>query len=144
MLTVLRVRLPPDPSAPRLARAALQGLPRMLHSRLEALRLMVTELVTNSITHVDLAPVDRIELVVRQADDHLRVEVKDPGAGYTEARAGWELTQDHGAGKNPSSSGYGLVVVTALADRSGVSTDHGTVVWFELDLDETEGDGTST
>jgi anti-sigma regulatory factor (Ser/Thr protein kinase) len=135
MRTAIDVRLPPDSSAPRLARAALQDLPPALHSFLDALGLMVSELVTNSLVHVDLSPQDRIELVVQQADHHLRVTVKDPGMEYPEALARWSLSRD-GAGRDkPSLGGYGLSIVAALADRSGVSRDEGTIVWFELDLD---------
>jgi anti-sigma regulatory factor (Ser/Thr protein kinase) len=132
---VLSLRLPPDSTAPGLARAALQQLRPAFHARLDALRLMVSELVTNCIVHVNLTPQDRIGLLVREVDGYLRVEVRDPGTAYEEALAGWSLVRevDHG---NTSTGGYGLSVVETIADRSGVSWDKGTVTWFEVDLDD--------
>jgi anti-sigma regulatory factor (Ser/Thr protein kinase) len=133
MRNVLSIRLPPDSGAPGMARAALQELPSSLHARLDEAQLLVSELVTNSLQHVHMASSDRIELVVLEAENYMRVEIKDPGDGYEEALTGWNRVRDRPDDK-PATSGYGLSVVATMADRSGVISDNGTVVWFELDL----------
>jgi anti-sigma regulatory factor (Ser/Thr protein kinase) len=133
MRTLLSVRLPPDPTAPSKARAALQGLPPTLHPLVDDLQLMVTELVSNSLRYVRFDPNDRIEMLVQEADGRIRVEVKDPGDGHEEALAGWASVRQVVARNDLATGGYGLLIVMKLAARSGVSWDGGTVFWFELE-----------
>jgi anti-sigma regulatory factor (Ser/Thr protein kinase) len=90
-------------------------------------RLLVSELVTNSLRHAELAPEDSITLRVAVDDAIVRVEVADPGRGFDlEGRA-----------EDPETvEGWGLYLVATLADRWGVdrsSTGTVNVVWFELD-----------
>lgn len=116
-----------------MARSALRDLPPWLHPGSATLQLLVSELVTNSVKHASLASSDRIELVVRDGGSHLRVEVRDPGRGYQDAVAGWSRISDRPRIDPRAEEGYGLLVVSSVADRSGISWDNGTVAWFELD-----------
>lgn len=89
---------------------------------LESVRLLVTELVTNSVRHAGAAAV---ELVVLVGADRVRVEVANPGVPFT------PLIREAG---RESESGWGLFLVDRLSDSWGVVDDHGYQrVWFELE-----------
>ena len=113
----------------RSARQAVDGLP--LHEHVEAafnVRLLVTELMTNSIRHAGLSSADTIVLEIQIRPDQIRAQVTDRGPGFT--RPVFD-TPPSGTG------GRGLYLVDALADRWGAepTPQHdGWVVWFELDL----------
>jgi serine/threonine-protein kinase RsbW len=115
----------PTIETPARARHELERwLPRSLaESARGALRLLVSELVTNSVRHVvgSTAPV---ELVVRIGGGAIRVEVRDGGAGFEPGRP-----EPRGA-----QGGFGLFLVERMASRWGVERREGTLVWFELDL----------
>ena len=90
------------------------------------LRLLVTELVGNSVRHAGLEAGDQITVDFDVDDGRVRVVVSDPRAGRQRAGAGAAAT-----------SGYGLFLVDALADRWGVETGPPqSSVWFEIDLPE--------
>ena len=89
---------------------------------LEDLRLLVTELVTNSVRYASGSSVD---LRVRITRRRVRVEVGDSGRGFAQ-RSPPEPTA-------ASASGRGLYFVERLADRWGVEQKRGTRVWFEID-----------
>lgn len=118
------IHLEATPAAVRLARQQIDRLAdRLSPEALEDARLMVSELVTNGLRHGALEPGQRIELSVALVAGLLRVEVCDPGHGFTpEAR-----TAD-----SPDGTGWGLFLVARLADRWGVSHDGVNRVWFEL------------
>jgi anti-sigma regulatory factor (Ser/Thr protein kinase) len=113
-------------SAPR-ARRALELLEsRMSLPAYAELRLLVSELVANSVEHSGAHPDDLIGLEVHVRDERIRVEVSDPGAGFDlpfkPQQQPWEAEY-----------GRGLLIVDALADDWGV--EHGgerSTVWFEL------------
>ena len=114
------VALKPEPAAVPASRRALvqQGLDDDLS---HTVCLLTSELVTNSVRHAKLAPLDRIVLAARLADDFVRVEIRDPGKGFDP-----DVRHDHG--------GYGLRMLDMLAARWGVDRgDHGCRVWFEVD-----------
>ena len=115
----------PALETPALARHQLEGwLPRSLgESVRSSLRLLVSELVTNSVRHVTGSR-DPVELAVRIGARAIRVEVRDGGAGFEPGRP-----EPRGA-----DGGFGLFLVERLASRWGVDTGDGTRVWFELDL----------
>ena len=123
MRSEVELRLPPEPIAPILARAAVtaigSGLPGSVVSDAE---LLTSEVVSNAVKHAVLDPSQEIVLrVVR--DEHVRVEVTDPAPPF-EA----DLRQ-------PSSgtSGWGLFLVEAIATSWGVEPEGaGKKVWFEL------------
>lgn len=119
------VRLPATARAPAEARRAVARLGHALDEReLQSLRLLVSELVTNSVRHGGLDPDDRIDLRVVVVPEAVRVSVTDPGGSF-EARP-----QRRPRSGQPS--GWGLFLVQRLADRWGVLTDGQTRVWFEL------------
>ncbi len=90
-------------------------------------RLLITELVANSVRHAGLAKTDRIGLDIDADDVLVRVEVRDGGAGFQ--------PPSRFDGPPEGTSGRGLYLVDALADRWGVERgDDDTVVWFEVDL----------
>ena len=120
------VELESSPEAAAAARTALDKLTgRVPAGRLRDLRLLVSELVTNAVRHAGLGRGDRIRLRVVVRERHVRVEVVDPGRGFT-------LRQPK---PDPArASGWGLYLVDELADRWGVDgAGAGTRVWFELD-----------
>jgi anti-sigma regulatory factor (Ser/Thr protein kinase) len=116
----------PALETPALARHELESwLPSSLpESERGALRLLVSELVTNSIRHVTGSE-QPVELAVRVGARTVRVEVRDGGAGFEPA----DNPEPRGA-----DGGFGLFLVERMASRWGVETDEGTRVWFELDL----------
>jgi len=90
---------------------------------LETSRLVVTELVTNSLRHASLTPDQRIELSVSLRRDCLRIEVTDDGPGFL------PRTPELGPEQR---SGWGLWLVDQLSDRWEVDRPHSTI-WCELD-----------
>ena len=122
------VDLPRELDSAATARRAVDDLNAELpRDQIGDVRLLVSELVTNSLRHAGLRPEDSITLSVAVADHHVRVEVRDPGNGF-------ELA---GSADDPDTvDGWGLYLVATLADRWGVErSDAATanVVWFELD-----------
>jgi anti-sigma regulatory factor (Ser/Thr protein kinase) len=121
----MTVRLASEPGAVSIARDAIHDLERELDPALfENLRLLVSELVTNSIRHARSPAQASVDLRVELLPDRVRVEVGDRGLGFDpQARS-----PDH---RGPS--GWGLYFVDRLADRWGVRRKGGTLVWFEID-----------
>jgi anti-sigma regulatory factor (Ser/Thr protein kinase) len=122
------VRLPRDLDSAAAARHAVDQLGgRLPEDQLGDVRLLVSELVTNSLRHAELGPDDSITLHVSVDDAAIRVEVADEGKGF----------EYDGSATDPSDvDGWGLYLVDTLSDRWGVDRDAGggpTRVWFELD-----------
>ena len=63
---------------------------------------------------------------VELPDDHIRVEVRDRGRGWTKRVRSREIDSDEPPG------GWGLMLVGELADRWGINSERGTCVWFEM------------
>ena len=84
-------------------------------------RLLVSELVTNSVRHAGLAADGVVHISADVTGGILRLEVDDAGtAGRVAARP-------------PSpEGGFGLHLVEALAHRWGVTREGCTRVWVEL------------
>jgi hypothetical protein len=124
----ISVELVPGPGCPAHGRAALSPLVGALAVQdYSDLRLLVSELVTNSVRHARLGPDDRIRLQVEISDRVLRVEVSDPGEGFV------ANIREPGA-RGPG--GWGLFLTEQLADRWGVGRDgEWTTVWLERDID---------
>jgi anti-sigma regulatory factor (Ser/Thr protein kinase) len=120
------LELEPAPDSVGKAREGLEGLRGTVPDRLlEDLRLLVSEIVTNSVRHAGLSPGDIVEVRVVADRRRVRVEVLDPGAGFVPP------AEEPEAG---SGSGWGLLLVARLADRWGVEHRDGhTRVWFQLD-----------
>ena len=116
------LRLNGGPEAPSKARRALGRLRGDLDPPLmETMRLLVTELVSNSVKHAKAEAVSLRVLVGRQA---VLVEVTDHGPGFQHRPRRRNDARD---------SGWGLFLVERLAHRWGVGNDGpATRVWFEL------------
>jgi anti-sigma regulatory factor (Ser/Thr protein kinase) len=118
----LDLRFDAGPAAAPGARGALSALEGKLDPHvLEDLRLLVTELVTNSIRHAETAAI-RLRVAIAQGVVH--VEVTDTGRGFVPAPQ---------APIEDRTGGWGLYLVDRLADRWGVARDGLTRVWFEID-----------
>jgi len=91
--------------------------------RLDDMRLMTSELVSNSVRHGRSLAEHPIRVRVSVMDTHVRVTVVDAGPGF-------ERPEDPGPGVD---GGWGLFLVDRLADRWGTDGDGSTSVWFELD-----------
>jgi len=121
-----RLDLPliPSTKAPRRARHAISelldrsGRPDLCPDT----ALLVTELVTNAVTHAG----GPIGVSAGWVDDALRVEVHDFEPSTPVLRHPSILEE----------SGRGLCLVADLADRWGVRPEsHGKTIWFELNAD---------
>jgi serine/threonine-protein kinase RsbW len=64
-------------------------------------------------------------MAVRATTGRVRVEVTDPGSGFSKPRVGPPAPDALG--------GRGLLIVDRLATRWGVSSGSPTRVWFELE-----------
>jgi anti-sigma regulatory factor (Ser/Thr protein kinase) len=127
----LTLQLMSGPGAVPAARRAIAGLAGHVGiGTLGDLRLLVSELVTNSVRHAGLGDGDAIGLQISVSPRRVRVEVTDVGPGF-ERRAP-EPREDR-------AGGYGLFLVDRLADRWGVLSDEVTRVWFEIDQDAASG-----
>jgi signal transduction histidine kinase len=112
-------------SAPR-ARRALEGLqPLMSWGTFADLKLLVSELIANSVEHSGATRDELIGLEVSAVDQTLRVEVSDPGPGFnlprTPTKQPWEAEY-----------GRGLLIVDSLAQSWGATHGERSTVWFEL------------
>jgi anti-sigma regulatory factor (Ser/Thr protein kinase) len=120
----LDLRLPRTVQAPAMARQALRGVsPRFDRDSFEDLRLLVSELVSNSVVHGDAGASSWVRLHVDLHDQTAEVEVSNPGRGFTPGPGRPGPDQE---------SGRGLDMLRALADRWGVSSNNVTRVWFQL------------
>jgi len=87
---------------------------------METLRLLVTELVTNSVRHTDC---DSLTLTIAIGRSGVLTEVVDTGS---------EFDPEEAASDDPD-SGWGLFLVQRLSQNWGVTTIDGSKrVWFEL------------
>ena len=122
--TSLARRFSCHPSSIGAARRAVDELGDCLQPTLLAdLRLLVSEVVSNSVEHSP-RPDGAIGLAVSISGERVRAEVEDGGRGFT------------AVGSRPAvdaPSGRGLFLVDQLAASWGVSGTDGTRVWFELD-----------
>jgi PAS domain S-box-containing protein len=119
----LRLSIPSSSQAPGRARRAVERLSGELDPNvLEQLKLLATELVTNSCRHA-AAKGDPIAVVLALDDGVVRLSVTDTGPGFT---------APEGEPDPDGESGRGLFIVDALADRWGVDSTDGTRVWLEL------------
>ena len=121
------------PYAVTAARLALSDIDEVLDESLAFdVRLLVSELVTNSVRHAQTGPEESIHLRVLLDDGHVRVEVSDSGPGF-------DPPEHDPTAEDARDSGWGLFFVTQLADRWGVESGSGHV-WFEIERGGEEQD----
>jgi anti-sigma regulatory factor (Ser/Thr protein kinase) len=104
--------------------AALEG--SIAPGRLTDVLLATSELVSNAVRHSGAEDHDSLLLRVDLDQRCVRVEVEDPGPGFDPG----EVADRSRA----AASGFGLRLVSALADRWGVDSRRPTRVWFAMDL----------
>jgi anti-sigma regulatory factor (Ser/Thr protein kinase) len=121
----LHMRIRAGPEAAGEGRHALDRLESAIDTpELSELRLLVTELVTNSVRH-GARDDEWITLDVDIYANAVRVVVTDRGPGFEPDPE----PQPH----LDRPGGWGLCLVDRLADRWGVERTGDTAVWFELD-----------
>jgi anti-sigma regulatory factor (Ser/Thr protein kinase) len=117
------MRLKPGAEAAGEGRHALDPLDGAVdHSELDVLRLLVTELVTNSVRHAGSTAF--IALDVEIYPNSVCVAVSDRGPGFQPQKSPRPHSDRPG--------GWGLCLVDRLADRWGVVRGERTSVWFQL------------
>jgi anti-sigma regulatory factor (Ser/Thr protein kinase) len=129
---LLSMSLKADRGAPRVARRALDELNGHIDPQLkDDIRLLVSEVVTNSVIHAQPETPGEVVLDVYASEEVVRVAVTDRGPGFVARHR-----PQGGEG-----SGWGLMMVDQLADRWGVELDAGTEVWFEFERPGSEAGG---
>jgi anti-sigma regulatory factor (Ser/Thr protein kinase) len=124
----LTVDIPRSRAAPAVARRAVDRLEgRLADDLLPDIKLLVCELVTNSVKYASEGPV-RLRIHSR-GPRHVCVGVVDQGDGFAPAQRDRPVSEP---------GGFGLQLVQKLSDRWGVR-DGASHVWFEIDRDHAEG-----
>lgn len=125
MTDELNFELAGGPYAVTAARLALAELDdRLDESQAFDVRLLVSELVTNSVQHAQVGPEDSIQMKISMGGERVRVEITDHGPGF-------DPPTD--AGGSERDRGWGLFFVAQLASRWGVEAGDPGCVWFEID-----------
>ena len=118
------ISLPANASSATTARTEVTRrlAERITSGALDDVRLLLTELITNSLRHGGVTADDKIGVKAQLTDGTVRIEVHDPGRdGPPEVRA-----------PGPRGGGYGLFLVDRLTNQWGVDRQDGTTVWAEL------------
>jgi anti-sigma regulatory factor (Ser/Thr protein kinase) len=130
------MQLDPTPDAVKRARDAMDRFRGQLSDlTIQDARLLISELVTNSLRHASLRPDQPIEISLDVEGRRLHVEVVDHGPGFAPRPSSLGAVRG---------SGWGLVLVAQLATTWGTSSNGGTRVWFELESPEPTIGPTST
>jgi anti-sigma regulatory factor (Ser/Thr protein kinase) len=118
------LQLASDRLAPALARHAIDEYlqERVCEKTREDIRLMVTELVANSVRHAAEGPESIVTVSVDIHGSKVCIKVEDSGPGFEPT---FRRDYEHGGG-------FGLYLVHRLSQRWGVRCNGHTHVWFEL------------
>jgi len=128
--TGLARRFRSEPSSVGAARRAVDELAPWLEPELlEDLRLLVSELMANSVEHGPRHAGRAIVLRMSVLDARVRVEVSDGGPGFVASASPPPVD---------APAGRGLFLVDQLAARWGVTSADGTCVWLELDRERVD------
>lgn len=113
--------------APASARAALSALEAHVgEDQLQSLRLVITELITNSIRHAGIDERAVIGLSLRLENGLLHCTVSDPGSGFEKP----DVVRPH----QDRAGGFGLVILESISSTWGVTRDELFRVWFEVHI----------
>jgi DNA-binding NarL/FixJ family response regulator len=121
-IALVQSRLPPDLRSPSAARRlARDAFARWeLGDQWESAELLISELVTNAVTHAGSAA----DVAIRLLPDRLHVAISDDAE---------DVPAQPSQSPDDGESGRGLAIVEALADRWGTFSAGGRkTVWFEL------------
>ena len=125
----LRLEIPSTLMAPRTARVALRELLAdhpLAAPQLTTLTLLVSEIVTNAVTHVESEGEGVVEFNVTVTADLTRVRVSDAGSGFE-----WPAES---LPPGRVGGGYGITLLDGQASRWGTRRVPGRfTVWFEVD-----------
>jgi anti-sigma regulatory factor (Ser/Thr protein kinase) len=126
----LSLSLAPTVAAAGHARAQIGEWLAQSHSQpalIEVSRLLVSELVTNSVRHARTTADAPVQLSASLHPTRLRIEISDAGTDGTVGRRPPRFSDGSG--------GFGLDLVTELSSAWGVERGpRGTTVWLELPL----------
>lgn len=126
MVAEIDLRLAPESEVVTTARHTVDRLADLLPpEKLEDVRLVVSELVTNSVLHAGLSANDQISLTVTVSAGSVRGRVCDPGPGF-------EVPSEP-CPRSDMRGGWGLPIVETISDRWGVEGNSHPCVWFEID-----------
>lgn len=92
--------------------------------QLEALLLLVTEVITNAVVHGSPEPDGQIGLRLERDARTIRVVATDGGHHFKSSLDKGDEEREH----------FRLFLVDTLSDRWGVSVDGQKGVWFEIDF----------
>jgi anti-sigma regulatory factor (Ser/Thr protein kinase) len=124
----VELELPAEQSSPQIARNAVAHLDGVPPELLDKAQLITSELVTNGLRHGNNQAGAPILFSAQLYPTFLRIEVLNRAAASRPA------IQPRGQLR---SSGYGLIIVDALADRWGSDVNDAIRVWCELELETT-------
>ncbi len=118
--------LPGTPESAGLARQLAREFLGEAHPDADVVVLIVSELVTNAVTHSKSGqPGGTLTVSLCNGDDGVFVQVRDDGG----AAGRWQSATPGSA----SEHGYGLLLVDVLADSWGTACDaHGRVTWCRV------------
>jgi anti-sigma regulatory factor (Ser/Thr protein kinase) len=127
-LATLSFSVSSEPFALKAARRSLAGLRDLMEPQVFAdLRLVISELVKNSLQHSDRGADSKISFEV-SVSSKVRALVTDFGSGFES----WKMKP-----KSKEDPGMGLFIVDRLSDSWGVLNEQGTHVWLEIDYGRT-------
>lgn len=119
---VTHLKLAADDDAPRLARAAIEGLDEALSNDVvERAALLTSEIVSNSVKYSGGAEV-RVD--IWRAGDTIAVVISDDGIGFEPLADAVTI--------ETRQSGFGLPLLDTFAETWGSGTDADSWVWFEV------------
>jgi anti-sigma regulatory factor (Ser/Thr protein kinase) len=123
----IHLELPQSAAAPRSARKAAAELlaPSIGAAQQADVALILSELVTNAISHPPADATATVGLYLAVAPGCVRAEICDSGGGFATGPRPLPDASDPG--------GRGLLIVDHLATRWGAGVDDRHSVWFELD-----------
>jgi anti-sigma regulatory factor (Ser/Thr protein kinase) len=128
LMAQAQIDFPPDASAPSKARELLLRVmaDQTGSEKRRGALLALSEIVTNAVLYGATDQSDSINLLIERTEDLVMIRVIQPRPvperlSIADVPAGW------------STSGYGLRIVDAVADRWGVQLEPPSV-WFELRL----------
>lgn len=125
---VIELRIPRQLRFERVARTSAAGVARQIgfsEGRIEDVKTAVGEAVINAIEHGRTTQPDpKIQLTFVLEQTRLRIEVKDPGAGFDPSRIRRPRIEDK-LTPQASKRGWGLFLIQELADEYNLESAEG-------------------